>query len=510
MVKERHGSGPRGPGAGSRRREVGRYHAGHPHLIDDWNYTLPPLGLGYLAAYASKYVGGIDFFIAREVQELIEAKPDLVGITYVTYNASIAALHARMVKEALGVPVICGGPHVSTLTTVLDPAFDLAVLNEGEETFAELLRLFQAKGKFAPSSLAKVQGLLYRDETGALVRTPPRPAIQDLDTIPYPDRTLMYERWVRPGREAQIMTSRGCPYDCSFCSTVRHWGTAYRYPSEEYVVGEIELLREQYDPSTIHIYDDLFVVRQDRVLRLLGLMRERGLHKGVRYTCFVRSNLLNDAVMEAFSQTGFELLNIGFESASDEMLKVYNKKSADAGRNRQAIELGRKHGIRFSSCFIFGGPGETREDILATFEFITSNIERLEYVEISPLAIFPGTDMWRRVKELGLRDENGDMSGIILEPGDLTSDREFFMNRWPYLNDDKIPREEFYAIMQMGQSLARTVWSFHDLRRQAEQRLQSSLSPEYIAATVPLREIIEAKTRRKFGRLMPTGDPLRS
>lgn len=484
--------------------KIGLYLACYPELIDDWNYTLPPLGLGYLAAYASRYVGGVEFVIARDVDELIAAKPDLVGISFVTYNASVAARDARKVRQALGVPVICGGPHISTLP-ILDPAFDLAVIGEGEETFAELVRLFKAEGRLDPRSLAKINGILYRDASGATVATPPRPFIRDLDAVPYPDRTLMYERWNRPGREAQIMTSRGCPYDCAFCSTVRFWGTNYRCPSEAYVVGEIERLRREYDPGTIHIYDDLFIVRKDRVLRLLGMMRERGLHEGVRYTCFVRSNLLDDELMDAFARTGFDVLNIGFESASDEMLKVYNKKSADVGRNRRAIELGRKHGIRFSSCFIMGGPGERREDLLASFEFIVENIAQLSYVEFSPLQIFPGTDMWRRVKELGLRDENN-MAGIVLEPEDLASDRGFYMKRWPYMNEENIPREEFYTYVQMGHAMARMVWLYHDQRQLREHRERELRSPAAIAESVPLGDILQAKTRRRLRKILPMGE----
>ncbi|MCE5228092.1 B12-binding domain-containing radical SAM protein [bacterium] len=484
--------------------KIGLYLACYPELIDDWNYTLPPLGLGYLAAYVQKYVGGVEFVIARQVDELIAAKPDLVGISFVTYNASIAARDAVKVKQALGVPVICGGPHISTLP-ILDPAFDVAAIGEGEETFAELVTLFKAEGRLEPRSLAKIKGLLYRDESGAVVATPPRPMIQDLDAIPYPDRTLMYERWNRPGREAQIMTSRGCPYNCAFCSTVLLWGTTYRCPSEDYVIGEIEKLRNEYDPKTIHLYDDLFVVRKDRVLKLLAMIRERRLHEGARYTCFVRSNLLDDELMDAFARSGFNLLNIGFESASDAMLKVYNKKSADAGRNQRAIDLGKKHDVRFSSCFIMGGPGEKREDIVATFDFIADNLAQLRYVEFSPLQIFPGTDMWRRVKEMGLRDENN-MMGIVFEPEDLASERDYYLKRWPYLNEDNMPREEFYTYLQMGHAMARLVYLFHEQRERGESLEHALRSPEGVAENVSLTDILQAKTKRRLRKILPMGD----
>jgi magnesium-protoporphyrin IX monomethyl ester (oxidative) cyclase len=485
--------------------KVGLYLACYPDLVDDWNYTLPPLGLGYLAAYAAKYVDGVEFIISRDLPALIDAKPDLVGVTFVTFNASVAADHAGQIKDALGIPVICGGPHVSTLPTMLDPVWDCAVLGEGEETFAEILLLMKAEGKLDAASLAKVQGVLYRDDAGQLVRTPPRPMIRDLDIVPYPDRRLMYSQWNRPGREAQIMTSRGCPYDCSFCSTVRHWGTTYRFPSEDYVVGEIELLRNEYDPKTIHIYDDLFVVRKDRVLRLLAKMRERGLHKGVTYTCFVRSNLLDDELMAAFAETEVQVLNIGFESGSDEMLEVYNKKSANVGKNQRAIELGRKHGLRYTSCFILGGPGETRDDIQKTFAFIADNIDALAYVEFAPLAIFPGTDMWRRVKELGIRGED-DMRGIVLAPEDIRDARHYIMNNWPYMNEENIPREEFHTYLQLGYQMARIVWEYHNQRKRGLDETKRARSAEFIAENIPISRIVRAKAGRRLRKIMPMGE----
>lgn len=486
---------------------VGFYLACYPEIDGLWSF-LPPLGLGYLAAYTRERVPGVEFVVHRRLEDLIAARPDVVGVTYVTHNARFAAGEARKIKEALGCPVIAGGPHISTLPTVLDAPFDLAVLHEGEATFADLMRLYQAERRFEPAALAKVEGILYRDESGALLRTPPRPTIADLDAIPYPDRDLMFDQWRLPGRvEAQLMSSRGCPYDCAFCSTVKHWGTGYRFPSEAYVVGEIELLRERYGAEVIHFYDDLFVVRKDRVLSILKLMRERGLHEGAEYRCFVRSNLLDDEVMEAFAASGFRLLNIGFESGSDEILQILNKGSASMKKNRRAIELGRKHGLKFASCFIIGSPGETRQSILETFDFVTSNVDALQYVQFAPLVILPGTEVWRWAERIGVSDRN--LTGVVLEPEDINNEDHYYLHRWPYLNDENIPREEFLTYLKIGHKIEELVWRHHGLGERLkalERESRRVQTPGYIAENTPILDIVKAKARRRLRRLLPS-DP---
>lgn len=485
---------------------VGLYQAHFPQLDADRNYALPPLGLGYLAAYARKQLSGVEVFIEHDLDALIAAKPDLVGITFVTANAWIAARQAAQVKEALGCPVIAGGPHISTLPTVLYPAFDLAVLGEGELTFVELLQLFQAEKRFDPASLAKIPGLLYRDPSGALLRSAPRPKIADLDSIPYPDRGEMQGKWTHAVDEVQMMTSRGCPYNCSFCSTVKLWGQMYYHPSDAYVLGEVEQIRRTFNPKIIHFYDDLFIVRKDRTLRILSGLRERGLHNGVQFTCFVRANLLDDELMDAFARTNFKMLNIGFESGSDEVLKKLNKRGTSAERNARAIELGRKHGLQYSSCLILGVPGETRHDILATFDFVRASMDTFGYVEFSMLHVLPGTSVWDEAKaRLGVSESN--MAGIVLEPEDLVDEERFYRERWPYLNEDKLPREELLNYFFIGQNISRMVWEYARLRQQMNVLHSNAHSPQYVAANISFADMLKAKVRRRLQHFMPIGEP---
>lgn len=475
--------------------KVGLFLAVHPGLEDTWSYV-PPLGLGYLSSFAKQRVGNVEFIVERDVETLIAAKPDLVGISFCTHTALLAARQAKRIKEELGCPVLCGGPHVSTLPTMLDEAFDAAVLTEGEETFAELLQLYQAEGKFEAASLGKVRGILFRGEDGALVRTPERPFIEDLDSIPYPDRDLMFEKWRRPRVEMQILTTRGCPYHCSFCSTIVHWGRKYRMASNDYVLGELELMRNRYHPESIDFFDDLFTINKKRVLDLTAKMRERRLHEGVEFTCFVRSNLIDDELMEALARTNFKILNIGFESGSDSVLKAFKKRGVDMKLHNEAIALARRHGIVYNSCFILGAPGETREDIMDTFDFVRMNTDVLAYIHFTPLMIFPGTDVWEWAKEYGVSEQN--MSAVTLDTEDFDGGMGFLENKWVYLNEKNIPRGEMLNYLRLGTMAEEFVAQLFNTRRQAK-------SPKFVAQHVPIADIVREKMLKRFRTLMPTG-----
>ncbi len=491
--------------------KVGLYLACHPGVFDDWNYSLPPLGPAYLAAYARQKVAGVEFVVRRHLSDLIAEKPDLVGITFTTYSAGVAVQDARRIKDELGIPVICGGSHASTLPTILDPVWDCAVMGEGEETFAELLQLFKDRGRFDSSDLAKVQGLLVHGEDGKPHRTQARPAIQDLDSIPYPDRDMMYQtgtdnQWGSFTNEVQILTSRGCPYDCSFCSTVKHWGTRYRFPSTDYVVGEIEQIRTKYDPGLINIYDDLFVVRRDRVIDILREVRRRGLHKGTHFTAFVRSNLLDEEVMEEFAKTNFDYLNIGLESGSDATLKTFNKQASSREKNEHAIRLGRQVGVKFASCFILGAPNETRRDILDTFDFVQNNMDAIYYAEFVPLTVFPSTQFWHQAKtKLGVTDEYL-LNSVMLTDEDVEDDRQYMMDKWVYLNEENIPREEFFTYLKLGVNLGQATWKFQQMKKQFEAAAANASNVDHAAANIPFSDLIGAKVKRRLRKIMPMGD----
>lgn len=479
-----------------------------PQLDATWN-DLTPLGLGYLAAYARRTLPEVEFLIERDFDTLLAAKPDIVGFTAVTLNINYCLRQARIVKETLGCPVIVGGPHYSLLPGLLDEDIDIAIMGEGEQTFVELLELYKAEGAFQPQSLKKINGIRYRDG-GLILQTPCREHIEDLDTLPFPDRQSTWKKWPRHPLEASIMTSRGCPYNCYFCSTMNYWGRKYRYNSVDYVIRELEEIFALHDPKIVHFYDDLFVGRKDRVHQIMEKIRDRGWHKGVQFRCFVRSNLLDDALMEGFAKSGFEILNIGFESASEAVLQTFNKQSAGGGRNLRAVELARKHGVKLTSSFILGAPGETRDDVLASFEFVTSNADVFHYIRFAPLFLMPGTELWEKGRAHGLDEHH--LAGLALEEQDLEDERNFHMNRWTYLNEEQMSREELFNYLQISRGIESMIYKQYELTRQNENLLgecrkavdwgRQVSEPSFIAEHVPISDIVKAKARRRISRLM--------
>ncbi len=480
---------------------IGLSLACYPQTDKTWSYV-PPLGLGYLSAYTQKYAGGADFVVERRPVDLIPHQPDFVGLTFVTFNYSYAAREAQKIKDALGCPVICGGPHVSTMPTHLYPVFDVAILGEGEETFADLVRLWKERKAFRPEDLRKIPGLLFHNEEGRLERSPKREPLADLDAIPYPDRRLIHEKWSCHGGMVNIMTSRGCPYDCSFCSTIHHWGRGFRYPSNEYVAREIELIREEYDPPEILIFDDLFIVNKKRVVELCRIIHERGLHEGIEFRCFVRANLLDDEVVAALASINNQVLNIGFESGSTDILNRLRKRGCTARENEEALRLGRKHGVQYSSCFIMGTPGETRQDILSNFDFVLSNTDVFDNVSFAPLQILPATEVWEWARQQkGIGESN--MRGVVLEPEDFEDEDRFLMTTWPYLNEETISREEFHVYYRIGKQLEKTIDELSRLRKQT-RKSEAVPSLTYISENVSLKSIVKEKARRRLRSLMPT------
>lgn len=476
---------------------------------------MAPLGLGYLASFARKNVPGVEIFIERDLQRLIDARPDLVGLTFVTFNANYAARTARQIKDALGVPIMVGGPHVSLLRETLDPAFDVAIVGEGEETFAELLTLFKARRALPTDELAKINGIHYRDDSGAVVSTQGRAMIADLDQLPFPDRASTWKQWPAHPHEAVLMTSRGCPYDCYFCSTTRHWGMRYRYASVDYVIREIEEVNALHQPKLYQVYDDLFVGRRDRTLQLLSEIRRRRLHEQSDFRCFVRANLLDDELMEAFAKSGFGVLNIGFESASEAVMNTFNKKSAGPKTSLKAIDLARKHGVKFTSTFIIGAPGETHDDIYSTFQFISDNADVFLDVLIFPLIVMPGTEVWEWARRIGVSEQN--LTGIAYEPEDVTDEAHYFLNRWPFLNEENMSRQDIFNYMRVARSLSKSI-QFKAQYQQRAEELQASCAsltesvnqlskPSTIAANIPISEIVKEKALRRMRQLRESSAP---
>jgi len=375
----------------------------------------PHLGLGYLVS-ALRGRFGEDLFDFRITDRQIERharkfKPDVVFITSVTQNFNIAMEYGRLVRND-GVPVILGGIHISLMPSSLNECFDAGVVGEGEETIVELVELFLRKGKFLPQDLMGISGVVFMDG-GSLKVTPPRPQIEDLDSIASPARDLL-----RVYSHASMFTSRGCHYACAFCASARLW-EGVRYFSPEYVIREIMGLVENYGVRLISFYDNLFTSNIGRLERLACLIKKEKRLKGVRFTCNARAELISDVVAQQLKEMRIASVNLGLESGSDATL-AYLKRGASVEQNLNAIETIKRHGIAVQGSFVIGSPLETQEDILKTCEFIKN--ASLSLVDIYRLTPYPGTPLWEYAESRNIVSQHMDWN--MLDANLLPENRE--------------------------------------------------------------------------------------
>ena len=361
---------------------------------DLMHYT--PLGLGSLAAYIDKTIDWAEPVICSSLTELLETDADCVGISASTQNFDVARSIARKVKKIFDVPIMLGGPHISCLPETLPEEIDFGVIGEGEKTIVVLLKALK-NGKPDPD---QIDGICFH-RAGQVITTNPVQQIDDLDTLPVPWR-------VKPdanSKQSHLMTSRGCPFTCSFCSVKKIWG-AFRFKSAKKVVQEITDLAEKKGIEELHIYDDLFVADRHRLSQFAGLMIESRLVEKVRLSAAVRANLVDDSLCRLLGSAQIRSVTFGAESVDEGILQKV-KPGVKAEDNEKALRILSRHNLSATVSMIVGFPDQTAESMRNTYRFLAVNMAkgRLAGADVNILAPFPGTEYYRLVQN---RKENGE------------------------------------------------------------------------------------------------------
>ncbi|MDP6776743.1 MAG: radical SAM protein [Candidatus Latescibacteria bacterium] len=418
----------------------------------------PPISLGYLAAALNRdlpevEVDIIDGNYGSLMGSIKRSRPDVVGISAMTVHYNQARRVAELVKTKLGLPVILGGVHISTHTKSFDRCFDVGVIGEGELTLVELLGSYLSNGRrFDPQSLREVQGLIYWED-GNPVQTPPRPLIGDMDSISRPDWSLFNPRYTRPAQsiflervkavQVSLLSARGCPYKCIFCSTSKHWHRV-RFYSANYVADEIEYLIRTLDADIISFWDDLFTINKSRLAEIADELERRGLLGTVKFCVLGRMETMDEEVCRILKKMGVININFGFESGSDRILKYLKKhKKISVDHAKNAVRLCNQFGFSVSGSFMMGSPGEKREDLMKTVELIDwmasqPSVFDLWLFTTSPL---PNTELWDLGIEKGLIDEE-----------DYDFDFSSQYSQYPLFLDESIPLSDFQEIYQLAES----------------------------------------------------------
>jgi radical SAM superfamily enzyme YgiQ (UPF0313 family) len=370
----------------------------------------PPLGLAILASVARS--SGLDVRIIdaaclglsyREAaSEILKESPDFLGITAVTISAHNAARVAKLVKESnADFPIVLGGAHLTAVpfeTMEKFPSFDLGVVGEGEETFRELIEALRTK-----SDLNDVKGLIVRKDD-QLLFTGQRPFIKILDEIPLPAWDLLpyLPKYYRPPLHGvkhfpatSLVTSRGCPNQCTFCDRSL-FGNRLREFSAEYVLRMIKHLHFKYGIRDLLIDDDNFVVFRRRLEKLTELLKKENLN--LSWSCNARVDLVNPGMLKLMKQAGCWQISYGIESGSQKILNLV-KKSITLEQIEQALRWTRESGIKSKGFFMLGYPTETVETMKETIDFACKlPLDDSQFAMFTPL---PGTEVSKDILKYG-------------------------------------------------------------------------------------------------------------
>ena len=446
--------------------------------------TTPHLGLAYLAAVSEARGDEVVIFDAdvekQPVTEFIqEFRPHLVGITANTPQVKQAWRTARAIKEVHDCPIVLGGPHVSVLPeeSCEKPYVDIVVRGEGEEAWIDISNRLEAYLKDQPEFHADAfmhpenemfddcLGITYRTSDGQIHNNPDRVPIADLDSLPWPAYHLFkMENYtnlqpatdhVDGARSFSILTSRGCPYRCTFCSQ-SIMPIKWRSRSPESVLAEWRHLVEDLGAEEIGILDDSANIRVKRLEELATLLIENDLnHVPWIFVNGIRANLASKELLALLKEAGLKRTAFGVESGDPEILKSIDKK-VDHDTIRWAFQNAKDVGLETIAFLIIGLPGETRETMQRTIDFA---------IELDPLIAnfsmmtpYPGTKVYEIIKRQGrflindwedyvffeqkARYEMGEMTAELVEEMYRKAYRQYYLRPAPVMR--RVKTKDFW------------------------------------------------------------------
>jgi len=363
---------------------------------------MPPIGIMQLASWLEKFGHSVQLHdclgphapptIAENAEIVLASDPEMVGFSATTSGFMDAFEIAAHIRERRPeIRIVFGNVHVSSLgAPILEhfPEIDYLIIGEGEGAMLDL-----ADGK----PLKEIGNLIYRDDSGRIRINPRRDRILDLDELPFPAYEKLagfpdayhlplfaYEK--RYG--ATMITSRGCPYTCSFCDRTV-FERLYKTNSAQYTYDHMKYLRDRFGVRHINMYDDLFTAKKQRVMDLCDLLIEKPL--GIQWNCAIRTGHTSDEMLAKLKRAGVLMVSMGIESADPAMMERH-KAGVTLAAVRDTVRQIHAAGMRAKGLFIFGMPGETPETVRTTSDFILSlELDEMNMTKFSPLH---GAPIW--------------------------------------------------------------------------------------------------------------------
>lgn len=383
----------------------------------------PSLGILYIAAALEKQnhkvkLLDMDVDVEGQLNRLINNfGPHLIGITAgtTTINKVFSLVHE--IKRIKNIPIVLGGIHPAAIPEdcISQRDVDFLIIGEGERTIVELTKALEKDG----SDFSDIKGLWYK-ENDRIFNNPPRPLEEELDNISFPSWHLVkHWREFRPPDAqrlpaAPLMTSRGCPKQCTFCCSHLIFGRGYRIRSIENILEEIDILVRDYDVKEIHFVDDAFNLIKERVLALCHKIKERDLNINFEFSNGLLAENIDEDILSALKSIGVVNVGFGIESGDDK-IRTSMRKNLELKTAERSLKLAKKMGFETWGFFIFGFPGETVDTIKTTIKFA----KRIEptFAKFMILKPYPGTDIYRYLSEKRLiNDLNFDNYGVYTPP----------------------------------------------------------------------------------------------
>lgn len=375
---------------------------------------MPPLGLAAIAAYLLERDIDVDIIDCyafpdsdqRIVDYVRSHKPAWLGLSCTTSSFLDGVRIAQLAKvEYPELQAVVGGAHVSALKEqLLDDYSDLdaLIVGEGEESLFQLLST-------EPAQWPSVAGVVCRDSSGRATFSGYRKPALDLDSLPFPayDKLTGFpEAYQLPifnypkAPNTSCISSRGCPYACSYCDRSVFQRT-FRFNSAEYLYAHMKFLREKYNIRHINFYDDQFTFHRQRVLDVTQMMIDQPL--GITFNCAIRAEHVDDELIGQMKKAGCWMMSLGIETGDPDLL-AQHRQNPDLDMLADTIRLIKKHGIRVKGLMMVGLPGETEQSIRRSMEYIFNlPIDDLNVAKFTP---FPGSPLYENIHELGTFTED--------------------------------------------------------------------------------------------------------
>ena len=385
-----------------------------PHDIARLANILPPLGLAGIAAYIEAHGIDVDiidcFACPQDSDQLIrdyarEVRPRFAGITATTSAFPDAIRLLDIIKsESPATSTVLGGPHVSALREQVieqNPVVDFVVAGEGEQA---LLELIQNGG-----DAAGIEGVVYRNQHGEAVFNGVRRNLLDLDSLPFPAYEKLDgfpRRYTLPifnyprTPNTSCVSSRGCPYQCSYCDRSVFRRT-FRFNSAEYLYEHMQYLRERWGIRHVNFYDDQFTFDRGRIEALCRRMIDEPL--GMTYNCAVRAEHIDLELLKLMKAAGCWMVSLGVETGDPHLL-AQHRQNVDLNLLAERIHDMKTAGLRVKALLMMGLPGETEESVRRSMDYVFSL--PIDDFNLSKFTPFPGAPLYEKIHEYGTFEED--------------------------------------------------------------------------------------------------------